>query len=66
MKIKAIDSFTTYRIKKGYSINSLAEVMDVNPSVVYRMEQGKFIRPITARKVCDVLKEPFEKLFIIM
>ena len=63
MKIKATDNFTAIRIRKGYSVNSLAERMEVNPSVVYRIEQGKSTRPATAKKVCEALKEPFNKLF---
>ena len=65
MKIKARTDFSEMRIKKGYSITGLAQVMKVNPSVVFHMERGNSVRPATAKKACEALNEPFENLFII-
>lgn len=65
MKIKARETFTDIRIKHGFSITGLAKTMNVNPSVVYKMEQGGGIRPATAQKTCEALNEDFDTLFII-
>lgn len=65
MKIKAREAFTDIRIKQGFSITGLAKTMNVNPSVVYKMEQGGGIRPATAQKVCEALNKDFDILFII-
>lgn len=65
MKIKAREAFTDIRIKQGFSITGLAKTMNVNPSVVYKMEQGGGIRPSTAQKVCEALNKDFDTLFII-
>ncbi len=65
MKIRASKEFTAIRIKKGYSITSLALATKVNPSVIFRIEKGNVVRPSTAKKVCDVLGEPFNELFNI-
>lgn len=65
MKLKASKEFIITRIKKGYSITSLAADMKVNPSVVYRIEQGNSVRPATAKKACEVLQEPFDRLFTV-
>lgn len=65
MQVKAKESFKTIRITKGYSIQGLARVMGVNPSVVFSIEKGNAIRPATAKKACDALEEVFETLFII-
>lgn len=65
MVIKAKQTFTERRIKKGYSITGLAERMQVNPSVVFNMEHGKNVRPATAQKACKALNDSFDSLFII-
>lgn len=65
MKIKAKETFTDIRIKKGYSITGLAKAMKVNASVVFKMEKGGGIRPSTAQKACEALNEDFDTLFII-
>lgn len=65
MKIKAKKSFAKLRVKKGLSINQLAKLMEVNQSVVSKMERGLTIRPATARKACIALNESFETLFVI-
>jgi DNA-binding XRE family transcriptional regulator len=65
VKIKAKRSLRDIRIKKGLSITGLAKVMKVNPSVVYKMENGNAVRPATAKKVCVALNEEFETIFII-
>ena len=65
MVIKARKSFALCRVKKGYSITGLAKKMKVNPSVVFNMENGKNVRPATAKKACEALNEPMDTLFII-
>ncbi len=65
MKVKARDTFSAIRIRKGYSIAGLAKEMGVNPSVAFNVEKGNNIRPATAKKACEALSEPFEALFII-
>ena len=65
MKIKAREAFTDIRIRKGYSITGLAKAMNVNPSVVYKMEHEGGVRPATAQKACESLNEDFDTLFII-
>ena len=39
--------------------------MEVNVSVVSKMEKGQPVRPATARKACTALHEAFETLFTI-
>ena len=65
MKITANENFKSLRIEKGYSIQGLAREMKVNASVVFKIEKGNPLRPATAKKACDALQEPFNKLFII-
>lgn len=65
MRILVNKEFSVIRIQKGLSVTKLAELMEVNPSVISRMEKGKAIRASTAKKVCEALHEPFETLFVI-
>ncbi len=65
MKIKALETFETVRISKGFSKRSLARAMGVNQSVVSDIESGHYVRPATARKACEALGEPISKLFIL-
>jgi DNA-binding XRE family transcriptional regulator len=65
LKIKAKGAFMTLRIRKGFTITSLAMQMKVNPSVVFRIEKGNYVRPTTAYKACIILEEEFDTLFII-
>lgn len=65
MKIKARETFTDIRIRKGYSITGLAKAMKTNASVVFNLEKGGGIRPATARKASEALNEDFDTLFII-
>lgn len=65
MKIKARETFMNIRIKHGFSITGLAKAMNVNPSVVYKMEHEGGVRPATAQKACESLNEDFDTLFII-
>lgn len=65
MKIKARETFTDIRVRKGYSITGLAKAMKANPSVVFKMERSGGVRPATARKACEALNEDFDTLFII-
>lgn len=53
MKIRARETFTDIRIRKGYSITGLAKAMKVNASVVFNMEKGRGVRPATARKASE-------------
>ena len=50
MKLKTKKEFQTIRIKKGLSITQLATLMQVEPSVVSRMEKGQSVRPPRHRK----------------
>lgn len=65
MKVKANENFKNIRILKGFSIQGLARAMNVNASVVFKIEKGKYLRPATAKKACEALEEPFNRLFII-
>lgn len=65
LKIKSKEAFADIRIRKGFTITSLAMQMEVNPSVVFRIEKGKYVRPTTAYKACVVLQEEFDTLFIL-
>lgn len=65
MKLIANKEFQTIRIKKGLSLSELANQMEVNVSVVSKMEKGRPVRPVTARKACVALNEAFETLFTI-
>ena len=65
MKVIAKKEFSIIRIKKGFSLTQLAEQMEVNPSVVSKMEKQQPVRPATAKKACEALNESFETLFII-
>lgn len=63
MKIKALKTFEMTRVSKGFSKRSLARTMGVNQSVVSSIESGHAVRPETAKKAVEALKEPFNKLF---
>lgn len=65
MKIRAKTIFSDLRIKKGFSQTNLAIEMGVNPSVIFRLEKSKNVRPSTAKRVCEVMNEEFDTLFII-
>lgn len=65
MKLKVRKEFQAIRIKKGLSLSELANKMEVNTSVVTRIEKGQPVRPATAQKVCAALNETFETLFTI-
>lgn len=65
MKLIAKKEFQTIRIKKGLSLSELSHQMEVNVSVVSKMERGQPVRPATARKACMALDETFETLFTI-
>lgn len=65
MKVIAKKEFSIIRIKKGLSLTQLAERMQVNPSVVSKMEKQQPVRPATAKKACMALNESFETLFTI-
>lgn len=65
MKLIAKKEFQTIRIKKGLSLSELSHQMEVNVSVVSKMERGQPVRPATARKTCMALDETFETLFTI-
>lgn len=65
MKLTATKEFSAIRIKKGLSLTKLAKLMEVNPSVVSKMEKQQPVRPATAKKACEALSEPFETLFTI-
>jgi ribosome-binding protein aMBF1 (putative translation factor) len=41
-RIKIGDAIKNIREKKGYSQDELAEMMDVNPSTISKIENGKF------------------------
>lgn len=65
MRITAKECFKRIRVIKGYSIQGLAREMNVNASVVFNIEKGKPVRPETAKKACEALKEEFDQLFSI-
>ena len=65
MKLIVNKEFQTIRVKKGLSLSELANQMEVNVSVVSKMEKGQPVRPATARIACTALNEAFETLFII-
>lgn len=65
MKLVAKKEFQTIRIKKGLSLSELSNQMEVNVSVVSKMEKGQPVRPATARKACVAINEAFETLFTI-
>ena len=65
MKLIVNKEFQTIRVKKGLSLSELANQMEVNVSVVSKMEKGQPVIPTTARKACVALNEAFETLFTI-
>lgn len=65
MKLIAKKEIQAIRIKKGLSLSELANRMEVNVSVVSKMEKGHPVRPATAKKTCAALNETFESLFVI-
>lgn len=65
MKLIAQKEFQAIRIQKGLSLSELAKQMEVNVSVVSKMEKRRPVRPATARKACVALNEAFETLFTI-
>lgn len=65
MKLIAKNELMTIRVKKGLSLTQLAKLMEVNVSVVFKMERQQPIRPATAQKACKALGEPFDNLFVI-
>ena len=53
-----------YRHYKGIKQRKLAEMLDVDPAYVSSWEQGRSVPPIDMRiRICEILKEPLEKVF---
>jgi len=54
----------TYRQYKGIKQRKLAEMLDVDPAYVSSWETGRALPPPDTRiKICEILKEPLEKVF---
>lgn len=65
MKIIAKQIFREYRLKRGFSIQSLAKEAGASYRTVYRLETGHSVYPQTAKKICLALKCKFDDAFQI-
>lgn len=64
MVIKAKAGLKKARIIAGLSMSGLAQKTRLNQATISYIESGKRNpSPATAKKICDVLKQPFENLF---
>lgn len=66
MKIVAKQIFREYRLKHGYSIQSLAKKSGTSYRTIYRLEIGHSAYPNTARKICAALKCTFDDVFKVV
>ena len=54
------------RIKQGLSMAALAKRAKISAATVYNLENRRgSVSPTTAKKVCEAMDKPFEKLFEI-
>ena len=57
---------TTERMKKGFSIRSLAKNAGLNSATVWKVERGAVNpNPATARALCSALEVEFDSIFTI-
>ena len=67
MKVIVKADVAALRIKRGLSATELAKRTGMTASAICRLEKGvhRNIRPSTAKRLCDALEQPFDKLFTI-
>ncbi|WP_160676743.1 helix-turn-helix transcriptional regulator [Clostridium sp. C8-1-8] len=54
------------RITKGLSIRKLAEIAELNPVTIQKIEsQSSRPNPSTAKKICNALEVDFDEIFTI-
>ncbi|MDK2879630.1 MAG: HTH-type transcriptional regulator, competence development regulator [Thermoanaerobacteraceae bacterium] len=64
MVILARKDLRGYRIRAGFSVEGLAREAGVNQATISYIENRKRNpSPATAKKICDVLQQPFDVLF---
>lgn len=65
MRILAKSNFNEYRLKHGYSIQTLADTAGIAYRTAFRVENRHPVRPTTARKICDTFRCEFDEVFRI-
>lgn len=64
MVILARKELRGHRIKAGFSIELLAREVGVSPATISYIEHRKRNpSPANAKKICEVLRQPFDALF---
>lgn len=67
MKIRTkSQAFVRARIIKGMSQRDLARETGLSPSYISLLERSvKTVGPATAKRLCDLLEQPLDELFMI-
>ncbi|MBL0386809.1 helix-turn-helix transcriptional regulator [Tumebacillus sp. ITR2] len=67
MIIKArYPDFANARIRAGFSQRKLARVAGLSSPFISQLENGnRNVGPEAAKKICDALQIPFEKIFVL-
>lgn len=61
------DKMKNTRITKGLSIRGLAEIANLNPVTIQKIEaQNTRPNPSTAKKICNALEVEFNEIFEII
>jgi len=58
------ESFALARVKNGDSLESLALKTGLTKETIFRIENGRSVRPKNAAKICAALNVPFDDLFV--
>lgn len=64
MKVHANEKFREIRIKEGFTIGDLAEVVGMTKQAIGQIERGlNGVSPKKAKKIIDVLDVEFDDIF---
>ena len=63
MVIKCKESFRARRLGKTMSLRDLASMSGVTSFTICRAENGRPVKPTTAKKLCAALDARFEDIF---
>ncbi len=66
MKIQCKESFQARRLGKAMSLRDLADVSGVTSFTICRAENGRPVKPTTAKKLCVALDARFEDIFEVV
>lgn len=68
VQIKDTDRLFNDRVQLGYSIRKLAQLADISPSIISKLENNTktTVSPDTARRICDSINCKFTDLFEVI